>query len=215
LVFLWVGGGIPALLPVSALAETAPEATADAGTEAQRELRQYEDALKKVVDPMNAVNPFFTGVRPSAGPSSRPSAGPSGAETQTLVDQLQRSMENPFLKSLLQGVERVMERVMEDEKFSRALAQVWGSPDREKLFYGQGLGLVLLWILGAYRRSRVAGFLRRAWVSMSQALLALVVLGGVLPLIVFGAPWLDLMRGVSRVLVAQIPALLQLIPFGH
>ena len=179
------------------------DGTEDPALEAQRELQNYESELKKVVDPINSINPFFTGLRPSPNPSGAPvsAMGENAAKAMQFVEQVRKWVEHPFVRSLL--------KALSDPKLSDALAKVWESPARPQLMYGQGISVLILWLLGMYRRGRALTFLKRLWVSVSQVGLSLIILGVVVPWATLGSPWLDLVGGVARALRNEAPALMR------
>jgi hypothetical protein len=175
-----------------------PASSEDPAAEAQRDLQKYEAEIKKVIDPINALNPFYTGPKPTVGPSGAPDSAMSeqAAKALAFMEQVRKWLEHPFVRSVL--------KVLNDQKFSEGLAKIWASPMRELWAYAEGGGVLALWFLGAYRRGRAQTFLRRIWVSLSQAILSILILGVALPWATLGNAWLDVLGGLSRAAASAV-----------
>lgn len=152
------------------------------GDDASAELMRKRQEMMKAYEQVNSNNPLSTDF---SATQALGSVAPTGA-----MAELQKLMQNPMVQSYM--------KLFQDPAVVGGLNFVMNHPDRQKWMYAQA-GLILLMIIfRAWRQSKRDHWFGKMWVSFYSFCLGTVLSVAVLPTVIFGTKYMDLLQGVAK-----------------
>lgn len=89
-----------------------------------------------------------------------------------------------------------------DKQFLNAMNALWTSPDRNLLLICQGVFLLVMILLRAWRQAKAANWFTRLLVGFAFTILIWIGIAGVIPAIVLGEPYRVFVSTLWRVLTS-------------
>lgn len=100
-----------------------------------------------------------------------------------------------------QRAERVQKKVSEfasDPNVLRSLQEIWAHPDRNQVFLFQGIFLLVMILIKAWRQARAKHWFWKLWAGFFYSVLTWIGILYVIPLAVLGAPFRTLTNALVR-----------------
>ena len=97
--------------------------------------------------------------------------------------------------------ERVQKKVSEfasDPNVLRSFQEIWAHPHRNQVFLFQGIFLLVMILVKAWRQSKAKNWLWKLWVGFFYSVLTWTGVIYVIPLAVFGSPFRTLTSALAR-----------------
>lgn len=154
------------------------------------ELQHSRDQMQNQLAPLMQLNPIAQGVTGAGDQSVMP------AEMSVQMERIKQVMNNPAVKSYMQ--------LLNTPEFTEGAKALVNHPQKAYVAYGEIALFVILIFVKAWRSSRTKHWAAQLWVSFSTYAIGMVLGSVVIPGLVFGEPYWNLLKAVGRVFVPAL-----------